>query len=546
MKSIKILGIMAAAMAMTLSSCSDDFLERNPGDALSPATFWKTENDADLALTGVYNRLYSPFRPEERWFWDCATDNAFCYHRNKDWRSLGDGTMAATGVAVHDYFTYIELRVCNEYLKEEGNIAWSSEAKRNQYKAEVRMIRAMHLFFRVTCYGDFPFSEDVFETPDEAMVSRTPKADLLAFIKKEMEDVVQYLPEPSATVRGRINKEAAKAFLTRFYLYTGDYQSAARESNEVIQSGLFQMPDLTYEESFLVKNQMNSEVILSFEHNRDGGFGMWVGEYFPNGYGGWSSIVPTRSLLDTYETKNGLTIDEDPTYDPQNPFVGRDPRLRATIVFPGQTWGIYANQSNYPHGYPSIEKGSGDYWSDADNATHTGMSFKKFYSDPTEYSNIWSCERNFPMFRYAEILLSYAEAKVELGQIDATVYDAIDQVRHRAGLPAVDRTKYASQEKLRELVRRERRVEFAYEGLRRDDIIRWGIAKDVMNATIYHMNGTITDQLNAEGDYNVRLEDVTDQDVEERRVFTVGKNELLPVPQSAIDANPNLSQNPGY
>lgn len=531
-----------AAAALVFSSCSD-FLDRYPGDALTPVTFWKTESDAMLALTGCYNRLYSPFRPEERWFWECTSDNAFCYHRNKDWRSIGDGTMAASGVSVHDYFTYIEIRTCNEYLKEEGNIDWSSESLRNQYKAEVRMMRAMHLFFRVTCYGDFPFTEEVYETPDEAYITRTDKNRLLEFIRTEMEDVVQYLPEKADA--GRITKGAAEAFLMRFYLYNGDYDNTIKYAKAIMDSRLYAMPDLTYEESFLKANEYNSEVILSFEHNLAGGYGMYVAEYLPNGYGGWSSIVPTQSLLDAYETKNGLTIEEDPTYDPENPFVNRDPRLRATILYPGQTWENYADKTLYPHGFPSLEKGSGEYWSDADNATHTGMNFKKFYTDLSEYDNIWSCERNFPLFRYAEVLLSYAEAKVEKGDIDASVYDAINQVRRRAGMPDVDETRYNSKEKLRELVRRERRVEFAYEGLRRDDIIRWGIAKDVMNATIYHMNGEITDHLNEEGDYDVKLRLPYD-DVEEVRTFTVGKNELLPVPQSAIDANPNLTQNPGY
>ena len=272
---------------------------------------------------------------------------------------------------------------------------------------------------------------------------------------------------------------------------------------------------------------------------------MWVAEFFPNAYGGWSSIVPTLSMLDSYETKNGLTIDEDPTYDKANPFVNRDPRLRATILYPGQTWDKFADASQYPHGYPSIEKGSGDYWSDADNATHTGMNFKKFYADPEEFGDIWSCDRNFPIIRYAEVLLSYAEAKIELGQIDNTVYEAIDQVRHRAEMPSVDQQKYNSQEKLRELVRRERRVEFAYEGMRRYDLLRWGIMADVMPETIYHMNGTITNNKNTEGDYDVKLEPFTN-DIEEVRHFTKGKNELLPVPQTVIDVNPLITQNPGY
>ena len=305
-----------------------------------------------------------------------------------------------------------------------------------------------------------------------------------------------------------------------------------------MDEGKYAMPDLTYEESFLKANQYNSEVIFTFEHNNAGGYGLWFAPYMSNNYGGWSSIVPTHSLVEAYETKNGLTTDEDPTFDPSNPYVNRDPRLRATIIYPGQTYGIYEAE-----GFPSVIKGSGDYATDANNATHTGYNFKKFYSDLSEYESYWGTDRNFPVFRYAEILLSYAEAKIELGQIDASVYAAINQVRKRAGMPNVDEAKYSTQEKLRELVRRERRVEFAYEGMRRWDIIRWGIAKDVLNQPVVRVEGSILTTKNAEGDFNVNITGTT---VEEDRKFTVGKNEVMPIPQSIIDANPDITQNPGY
>lgn len=531
------------AVALTLTSCSESFLDREPTDALSDSKFWKSEKDADEALTGCYHQLYSPYRPEEMWFWDTASDNAFCYHNNKDYRAIGNGSMAASGVSVHNYFTYEQIRTCNEYLKRENTIAFSSEAKRLQYRAEVRMIRVMSLFFRVRCYGDFPFSEDVYETIDESRVPRVSKDKLLDFCHTELKDIIKYLPAKAEA--GRITSGAAKAYLVRLDMYMHNYAEAAQVAKEIMQSGLYAMPKLTYEQSFLKANQYNSEVILSFEHNKAGGFGMWVAEFFPNSYGGWSSVVPTQSLLNTYETRNGLTIDEDPTYDARNPFVNRDPRLRATILYPGQVWDKYADTKNYPHGYPSIEKGSGDYWSDADNATHTGMNFKKFYSDPSEFGDIFSCDRNFPILRYAEVLLSYAEAKIELGQIDASVYDAINQVRHRAGMPNVDETKYNTQETLRTLVRRERRVEFAYEGLRRFDLQRWGIMDKCMPETIYHMNGTISNTINAEGDHDVDIAPYG-SDIEEVRHFTKGKNELLPVPQTVIDVNPLITQNPNY
>jgi hypothetical protein len=321
-------------------------------------------------------------------------------------------------------------------------------------------------------------------------------------------------------------------------LVNGNYAEAAAEAKLIMDSGLYSMPNLSYEESFWKANQYNSEVIFSTETSKEGGYSMWFGAYMSNGYGGWSSIVPTEALVESYEMKNGLTIDEDPTYDPKNPFVNRDPRLRATILYPGQCYGIYEE-----NGFKSIEAGNEDFAKYADNSTKTGYNFKKFYSNLDEFDDYWDADRNFPVFRYAEVLLSYAEACIEQNKIDDSVYSAINQVRKRAGMPDVDKTKYASQAKLRELVRRERRVEFAYEGLRRMDIIRWGIAKDVMTQPIEYMTGEVLTTKNADGDYNVNI---TGRVLEENRTFTVGKNELLPVPQSAIDANDQLTQNPGY
>ena len=534
--------LLLAIPAAMSTSCSEDFLDRAPGNALSPATFWKTEADADLALTGCYRQLHNPFRLEEMWYWDCASDNQYNFHSHEGWRSIGNGSMAPSGVSVVNYFNFLDIRTFNEYLKMENTIEFSSEAKREQYRAEVRFLRAMKYFWKVMCYGDFPFTEEVFATLEEAKIPRTSKNQIMDFIKTELKDCISKLPETNAT--GRATRGAAQAFLTRVYLVTGDYNNVVSTAQAVMTEGKYAMPELTYEESFLKANQYNSEVIFTFEHNKSGGYDMWIAPYLSNNYGGWSSIVPTHSLVEAYETKNGLTTDEDPTFDPANPYVNRDPRLRATILYPGQVYGMYdGSNPKFQQGFPSVIKGSGDYATDANNATHTGYNFKKFYSDLGEYASIWGDDRNFPLFRYAEVLLSYAEAKIELGQIDASVYDAINQVRKRAGMPNVDEAKYSTADKLRELVRRERRVEFAYEGLRRWDIIRWGIAKDVMNEPVVRVEGTISATKNAEGDYNVNITGTT---VEEERVFTVGKHELLPVPQGIIDANPDITQNPGY
>jgi hypothetical protein len=526
--------LLLAIPAVMSTSCSEDFLDRAPGDALSPATFWKTEADADLALTACYRQMASIYRAESMWYWDCTSDNAYNFHTHEGYRCIANGSMAASNSGV-SYFSFLDIRTYNEYLQMENTVEFSSEAKREQYRAEVRMLRAMSYFWKVLCYGDFPFTDQVFTSLEESKIEKTPKATIVEFIKTELNACINALPETAAA--GRITRGAAQAFLMRVNLLTGDYAGAESMANTIISGGKYAMPDLSYEESFLKANQYNSEVIFTTEHVKPG-YTMWFGAYMSNGYGGWSSIVPTKDLADAYETKNGLTTDEDPTFDPENPYVNRDPRLKATILYPGQAYGIYADK-----GFGSLVKGDVDHGLTANNATHTGFNFKKFYSDLSEYDDYWDAARNFPVLRYAEVLLSYAEAKIEQGEVDASVYDAINQVRTRAGMPNVDEAKYNTADKLRELVRRERRVEFAYEGMRRWDIIRWGIAKDVLNQPLLRVEGELLTTKNAEGDFDIK---VTGTAVEENRSFTTGKNELLPIPQSILDANPQITQNPGY
>ena len=120
------------AVPTVFAGCSENFLDRAPGDALSPATFWKTEADADVALTGCYRSIASPYRIEEMWYWDCTTDNQYNFHTHEGYRCIANGSMAPSGVSIVNYFSFLDIRTYNEYLMRENTIEFSSEAKRNQ------------------------------------------------------------------------------------------------------------------------------------------------------------------------------------------------------------------------------------------------------------------------------------------------------------------------------------------------------------------------------------------------------------------------------
>jgi hypothetical protein len=207
--------------------------------------------------------------------------------------------------------------------------------------------------------------------------------------------------------------------------------------------------------------------------------------------------------------------------------------LDISIVRPGSSYG-----GSYYDPIDS-ENPTGDYYAPY-GGSKTGYNVRKYVDDLNDYADMWNTGSDPIVIRYAEILLMYAESKIEANTIDNSVYDAIDHVRERAGMLKVDRAIYNSQAKLRELVRRERRVELALEGLRWFDICRWKIGEQVMPGMVYGaLEGTVSQ---ADGTL-----DLTDTRIEvEERVFDPAKNYLWPIPQSVIDATPAIEQNPNY
>ena len=289
----------------------------------------------------------------------------------------------------------------------------------------------------------------------------------------------------------------------------------------------------SYQDMFRMSNEYNAEIILDREYveadpNQTIGLMVLAPESTPGG--GWSSVNITQSLVDAYEMANGKTIDDPASgYDIDHPFVNRDPRLLQTVIIPGAEYaGIIFNP---------MDPNSLDYWP---TYNYTGYVGRKYIHYKSDFSDLYKAGLNIPLIRYAEVLLTYAEAKIESNSIDNTVYDAIDEVRLRAGLPAVDQAKYATQAQLRDLIRRERRVELAMEGLRWYDIQRWKIGNEVMNGPVYGLRFS-----NIDANGNVTYTSTEHAKIEDR-VFDPSKNYLWPVPQGQLDLGKNLSQNPNY
>lgn len=521
---------LMVALVLSFSAC--ETLDQAPLDATDENNFWNNEKETLYAVTGLYSGWESG---SQIFYLDCTSDNSNSDFAWEGFQALGNGSATPTDAGnAGSRYSYVQIRKAN-WILENIDKAPINEELKIRLKAEVRVLRAYKYLDLASLFGAVPILTKTV-TPEEAFVEASSQAEVLAFVETELKEAAAVLPEKYAAAEtGRMTKGAALGFLARAYAFQKKHQEVINTTQEIIASGVYNLP-ANYANTFEEAYENNSEVISDIQYIANIQGYADLGIMLPNSMGGWGSIVPTQSLVDSYETKNGKTISEDNSYDPAQPYSNLDPRFAATVVYAGASYnGVF---------FDPLNQKSSDFPSAADNASSTAYNYRKYVQNPKSYDNIWNVGVNIIVQRYAEILLLNAEAKIELNKIDNSVYENINLVRQRAEMPKVDQGVYAAQAKLRELVRREFRVEFAGEGRRRFDIIRWGIAKDVMNGPVY---GALSKGSVDAATGKVTYSSLTDRFFVENRKFVEGKNELWPIPQAVIDnSNNTLKQNNGY
>ena len=522
----KLIYILAGIILLT--SCKKDFLDRQPLDEYSESSLWSNAKDAETALTGCYNGWESADRLI---YMDCASDNAYNQFPWEGYTALGNMqllTPTNTGAGMWSFGT---IQRCNWFLAN-VDITPMDDNLKARMKGEARFIRAYTYLNAAQLYGDFPLIIKQLTTAEANVVTRTPKAEVMDFVIKELGELSADLPTSySGSDVGRITRGAALALKGRAELFTGKNGEAVSTYQKVMDLGVYTLFP-SYQDLFRIQNDNNSEIVLDVQYKENDYSNGILGVMPSSSYGGWSSIDPTQSLVDAYEMKNGKkTSDAGSGFDANNPYKDRDPRLSATVVYPGMFY-----EGKY---YNSIDKSSSDYYAENNNSK-TGYIVKKYTSNLSDFSDMWNTGLNMPVIRYAEVLLGYAEAKIEANQIDASVYKAINDVRQRAGMPVLDQSVYNNQISLRSAVRNERRVELAMEGLRWFDVQRWKIAEQVMNGQVYGA------RLGKVNESNGALTLSSERIQVEKRVFDPAVNYLWPVPQKERDINKTLNQNSGY
>lgn len=513
--------------AVLQSACNKDFLDRKPLDAYSNESLWHTQSDAAAALNGCYKDWEGDYA---LLYMDAVSDNMYSQYYWEGYTDYGNGSITPTNTNASSRWSYTTIQKCNWFLENVDQTPMD-ETLKTQYKSEARFLRAYQYFTMTQLYGDVPLVKTTVTTDVANTITRTPAAEVRKFVTDELEAIAPNLPVSySGSDVGRITQGAALSLKARMELYDKNYAACIVDCKKImgLGYGLFD----NYQNLFRIQNENNKEVILDVQYKENDYPNSDIGIMPSSSFGGWGSLDPTQALVDAYEMKNGKTISEAGSgYNENEPYTNRDPRLNATIVCPGQLY-----EGKY---YNSIDRSSGDFYN-GDNNSKTAYIPKKFTSNLSDFTDMWNTGLNMIVIRYAEILLTYAEAQIESGIIDNTVYDAIDAIRTRAGMPVVDRNVYNTVDKMRTLVRRERRVELALEGLRWYDVQRWKIGTDVRSGSVYGARlGTVdaaTGKLTLSGDH-IKVE---------QRSFVPGRDYLWPVPQKERDINKNLSQNPGY
>lgn len=528
-------------------SCSKK-LDLKPLEDFDATTFWTSEINATLALTGVYRGNISAnspnANPTDWWsyagllFMEFSTDNA--YDRRGDnsvFNKLSNGTLTADNALMTQYWTqsYARIARCNDFLENIDKVPMDAD-KIKRMKAEVRFLRACQYFYMSQFWGSVPLVTKVLTKEEANTVSKAPKADIVSFVKTEFTEAAADLPrfkDLAASERYRANKQAALAFLGRTLLGDNKFVEAAAVYKSIIDFN-DNIIDPDYSTIFILSNEASAENIfsVSFVENIDAN--AMYQHNWPAMVGGWHIFCPLGSIVESYDFNNGAAFSYmSPLYDRTDIFKNRDPRLKLNVLFNGDS---FKGVKYITH--PDSSK-SPDQLGAGKQTTQTGYGIRK-YLDPGFSGNLGNYGGNIPIIRYAEILLSYLEAKLEAGDpIDQSLLDAtINKVRNRPTvmMPAITETDPV---KLRAILRKERRNEMAFEGVRYWDLLRWKAAETVLKGDFYgapfyntvkplRKKGTTVDPFSRWF--------VTSKN------FRAAQDYVWPIPQSEININPKLGQ----
>lgn len=559
-------------LSLAFTSCVDmDMVPKSQGNSES---WYTTETELKMAVNEFYILGYwkmdSPESMEQ------YSDN-FTY-RNTNRKTLLDGTLNGQTYEVYHLWqqSYKLIARANSLLEgvERARNAGLSEEVINQYEGEAYFARACKYADLIFYWGDVPYLDKYMTITEAERMGRKPKAELIPLVYEDFDKAIEYLPVSYGSEAEHFTKGAAYAMKARFALYMSDWEIAAKAAKDCMDLGIYSL-EADFSKLFLQSTKSNPEKIFVIPRSiaNEVVLTPWiVKNELPRNAGGYGSDNPSWDLLAAFLCTDGLPIDESPLFDPRNPFKNRDPRCAQTIVeFETAHCGFEYNPR--PDAKEVMNYSTGKKQSNQDSravqqyASYNGLLWKKCI-DASWTENGQQVESDQIFMRYADVLLMYAEAKIELNEIDNSVLNAINSVRARAyGVDAANVAMYPAvtttdQTELRKTVRIERRMELANEGLRYMDLIRWKLASKALNSYNYIMLAPddLQNNIVAKGLWFWPSTPLIDDDgladfstmynagqiaVGAKRVFP-DRQYLWPIPTHDMELCPNLGNNDGY
>ena len=476
---------LASIVLTVVLAISCNFLERDPYTSIAFNNVYKTEKDMNLAANGLYGVLQSFYQTYYPEYSELPSDNLNCGNGSSDTGGQFDFfTLTPTNSFLSNAWnsSYHIIHQCNLVLKYNPGIDYSSDSLKNRIEGEARFVRGLTYFNLVRMFGDIPIVDHIQTQAEARAARRDPAADVYELIISDLSTAVSLLPASySGDNIGRATKYAAETLLAKVYLTIHEYDDVLPLLEDVISSKKYQLLP-NYGDIFLPENAGNKEMIfeIQFEGGNLGEGSRWGFRAHPRAIAGAMGIsasdasIPSKSIMNALGTGN--------------------PRADAS--------------------YGAM--------------TYSGTTRNHLKKHYMEHGVQNSSDDNWPLLRYADVLLMYAEAHNEtVDTPDSLDIDYINQIRRRAyGLNKTDTSKDVNNlEKMdkvafRNTIWKERRLELAFEGHRWFDLVRTGEYVTVMN----------------------------EHALDEGKQITVHDwNNLYPVPQAQIDINPNLlPNNPGY
>ena len=540
-KRLYLLGIGLMFTSQFLTSCHD-LLEKDPTDSYSETVAWSSESSLDMYVTYLYKPLNGLSNFSSLSLTDGYTD--LVKYGNgvpQTWSAhnkilLQQNTITSDNNPMSSWGLYTDIFRENVFLRDAGIYGSKfSEDFLNTRIAEIRFIRAVNYARMIRIFGGVILRDETngVDSEGEKAKARATEAESWDFVLKDLEFAAKHLPkEWDRKWWGRLTRGAASAYMCRTALFAKRWDIAITAADEIKKLNKYDLMD-EYKDVFKVAG--NKEIIFSIAYKIPD-MPHYFDRYFaPDGKQGIRRAVPTSELVDSYDMADGTPFSWSGSMA-KDPYVGREPRFYASIIYNGATW-----KEKTIYTYVDAENGFAAYrdnMNPGEKQTVTGYFIRKYLQENnTEFDDKGSDQFWIEM-RYAEVLLNLAEALAEQdyakNQDDAL--EALNEVRRRVDLP--DRTTQEAPDKdsFMKLLRKERICELAFEGFRYWDLRRWRLAGEVIDGKQAH--GT---KITKKDDSSYTYEQVSCDDNINR--FFPERYYLLPIPVDELQNNPLCENN---